>query len=134
MDTPADGYSPTQRYAREAAAELAYPRERYGRRVGTLWAAPIVAIRHAVTDGVDMSWNDGSGNCVGVDTELMYPERGRRADQAKAVCVGCPLLEPCREHGIRHEYFGVFGGLSENERRVIRRQRYRQRVEGGDAA
>jgi hypothetical protein len=56
------------------------------------------------------------------DTDLdWYPGRGARLDEHKAVCAGCPQLAPCRDWGIRHELYGVFGGLGQNERARIRR-------------
>jgi hypothetical protein len=56
------------------------------------------------------------------DTDLdWYPGRGARLDEHKTVCAGCPQLAPCRDWGIRHELYGVFGGLGQNERARIRR-------------
>lgn len=42
---------------------------------------------------------------------------------AIAICYTCPVVAECREHGISHEAHGIWGGLSENERRRARRQR-----------
>lgn len=64
------------------------------------------------------------GACRGADTLLFFHpdgERGsarrRRQAAAKAVCARCPVLERCRQHALRvHEPYGVWGGLSEEER------------------
>jgi hypothetical protein len=46
-----------------------------------------------------------------------------KATALKVVCRGCPLEVGCREWGIAHETWGVFGGLDEAERRQWRRAR-----------
>lgn len=64
------------------------------------------------------------GACRGVDTVLFFHpdgERGsaraRRQAAAKAVCADCPVLEACRRHALAvHEPYGVWGGMSEEER------------------
>ena len=71
----------------------------------------------------DLSWQDGAG-CRGADQDLFFPERGASTRKAKAICAACPVREACLEFAIRHgERFGIWGGLSERERRKIRRQR-----------
>lgn len=64
------------------------------------------------------------GSCRGMDpSEFFHPEgergnqRRSRAEMAKAVCRGCQVLEECREHALAvREPYGVWGGLSEEER------------------
>lgn len=63
-------------------------------------------------------------NCLGVDPELFFPERGASTREAKAVCAGCAVRLECLEYALRnHEKFGIWGGLSERERRRLRRRR-----------
>lgn len=63
-------------------------------------------------------------NCLGVDPDLFFPEKGATTREAKEVCRGCVVREPCLEFALQNgEKFGVWGGLSERERRRIRRQR-----------
>lgn len=63
-------------------------------------------------------------NCLGVDPDLFFPERGASTKDAKGVCAGCVVREDCLEYALTHgEKFGIWGGLSERERRRIRRQR-----------
>jgi len=65
-----------------------------------------------------------SANCLGVDPDLFFPERGASTKEAKAVCHGCVVREDCLEYALANgEKFGIWGGLSERERRRIRRQR-----------
>jgi WhiB family transcriptional regulator, redox-sensing transcriptional regulator len=64
------------------------------------------------------------GNCLGVDEELFFPERGASTRAAKEVCRGCVVREDCLDYALdNNEKFGIWGGLSERERRRIRRQR-----------
>lgn len=68
----------------------------------------------------DPIWQD-LANCFGVDPDLFFPARGESAKEAKAVCSGCIVKDDCLAAGL-HERFGIWGGLSERERRVIRRR------------
>jgi len=71
----------------------------------------------------DRSWQSKS-NCMGVDPELFFPERGASTREAKEVCRGCVVREDCLEFALANgEKFGIWGGMSERERRRIRRQR-----------
>lgn len=71
----------------------------------------------------DLAWQEYA-NCLGVDPDLFFPERGASTREAKEVCRGCVVREECLEYAITHaEKFGIWGGLSERERRRIRRER-----------
>lgn len=65
------------------------------------------------------SWRDQAA-CKGL-TNLFYTERGEPSVQAKRVCARCPVQAECREAGMA-EHFGIWGGLSEQERRQERRK------------
>jgi WhiB family transcriptional regulator, redox-sensing transcriptional regulator len=74
-------------------------------------------------------------NCMGVDPDLFFPERGASTREAKEVCRGCVVREDCLEYALANgEKFGIWGGLSERERRKIRRRRALERRGGGAAA
>ncbi len=76
----------------------------------------------------DKSWQMLS-NCLGVDPDLFFPERGASTKDAKAVCQGCVVREDCLEYALTNrEKFGIWGGLSERERRRIRRERAQARA------
>jgi WhiB family redox-sensing transcriptional regulator len=67
-------------------------------------------------------------NCMGVDPDLFFPERGASTREAKEVCRGCLVRQDCLEYALANgEKFGIWGGLSERERRQLRRQRQMQR-------
>jgi WhiB family redox-sensing transcriptional regulator len=71
----------------------------------------------------DRAWQD-QANCLGVDPDLFFPERGASTREAKEVCRGCEVREQCLEYALANgEKFGIWGGLSERERRRLRRQR-----------
>jgi WhiB family transcriptional regulator, redox-sensing transcriptional regulator len=74
-------------------------------------------------------------NCMGVDPDLFFPERGASTKEAKEVCRGCVVREDCLEFALANgEKFGIWGGLSERERRRIRRRRAMERRSTGAAS
>ena len=82
----------------------------------------------------DRSWQD-EANCMGVDPDLFFPERGASTREAKEVCRGCVVRVECLEYALANgEKFGIWGGMSERERRRIRRARAQARRAGGAAA
>jgi hypothetical protein len=53
--------------------------------------------------------------------DLFFPERGQPTDEAKAVCQGCPVSHACFMFAIQSgEIFGIWGGMSGDQRRQIR--------------
>lgn len=68
-------------------------------------------------------WQDYA-NCLGVDPDLFFPARGASTEEAKEVCRGCVVREDCLEYALESgEKVGIWGGMSERERRRLRRQR-----------
>ncbi len=62
--------------------------------------------------------------CRGLDPDIFYPASDEEAEEAKVVCDQCPVRQLCLEHALSHrERDGVWGGLTERERRRIIRQR-----------
>lgn len=69
------------------------------------------------------TWRIGA-LCAQVDPEIFYPDVGQPTRPAKAVCATCPVRGFCLDEALEtNERYGVWGGLSERERRAIRRQR-----------
>ena len=69
-----------------------------------------------------MNWQ-ARGACVGLDPDLFFPERGEPWDEAKAVCLGCPVRVQCLEFALGNlSLLGVWGATSHRERRRLRRQ------------
>jgi WhiB family transcriptional regulator, redox-sensing transcriptional regulator len=78
---------------------------------------------HTTSVTLNENWQD-QANCLGVDPDLFFPERGASTREAKEVCRGCTVRADCLEFALQNgEKFGIWGGLSERERRRIRRQR-----------
>lgn len=48
---------------------------------------------------------------------------GPQTEEALAVCQTCPVITECREYAIHFESFGVWGGMTEHQRRLERRRR-----------
>jgi len=71
----------------------------------------------------DRGWQSRA-NCMGVDPDLFFPERGASTREAKEVCRGCVVKDDCLECALDNgEKFGIWGGMSERERRRLRRAR-----------
>ena len=69
------------------------------------------------------------GLCAEVGGELFFPEKGdlRSARAAKSVCRRCAVIDECREYAMdAHEPYGVWGGMSERDRRLLRAARNRE--------
>ena len=82
-----------------------------------------IGTRQATSTDEDSGWQLAA-NCLSVDPDLFFPERGASTKEAKAVCQGCEVRNDCLEYALANgEKFGIWGGLSERERRRIRRQR-----------
>lgn len=71
--------------------------------------------------GIAPSWHILAA-CRGMDPDLFFPERGASTREAKAICTACPVRVDCLAQafttGERH---GIWGGLSERQRRTTRR-------------
>lgn len=53
-----------------------------------------------------------------------------REEAAKRVCARCPVMVECREHALlQPEPYGVWGGLTAAERRVVLARRRRREME-----
>lgn len=80
------------------------------------------------------SWRE-SAACRGVDANVFFPADDGDAGAAKAICATCPVRQACLEYAIvTRQADGVWGGLTEVERRRLRRRRQDQRRRAGQAA
>lgn len=72
-----------------------------------------VAVRHWSLDAA----------CRGMDPRFWFPERGEITSEAKRICSECPVQPDCLDESLRNgERHGVWGGLSERQRRRIHRR------------
>lgn len=62
--------------------------------------------------------------CAQTDPEAFFPEKGGSTRDAKKICTTCEVRAQCLEYALLNdERFGIWGGLSERERRRLRRAR-----------
>ena len=79
-----------------------------------------------------MDWRDKSA-CLTVDPELFFPDGNtgpavEQIEKAKAVCARCTVTEVCLQYALETgQDSGVWGGLSEDERRALKRRAARAR-------
>jgi WhiB family transcriptional regulator, redox-sensing transcriptional regulator len=93
----------------------------------------MLTTRRFSTEVAALSWQE-AGACRDADLTLFFSpdgdddgsaeraaERRRRLRQAIQICQECPVRQVCRRYALEHgEKFGVWGGLTETERRRIR--------------
>lgn len=62
--------------------------------------------------------------CAQTDPEAFFPEKGGSTRDAKKICTTCEVRAQCLDYALANdERFGIWGGLSERERRRLRRAR-----------
>ncbi len=82
----------------------------------------------SILGGLEERGWQARANCMGVDPDLFFPERGASTKEAKEVCRGCVVQGDCLEFALENgEKFGIWGGMSERERRRLRRARALER-------
>ena len=80
------------------------------------------------SDVEDLPFSDGPlawqqhALCAQPDPEAFFPEKGGSTREAKAGCQSCEVRQQCLAYALANdERFGIWGGLSERERRRLRR-------------
>ena len=90
-------------------------RSRYMRQEGP-------SIQLETGEVVELSWQERA-LCAQTDPEAFFPEKGGSTREAKRVCTSCDVRSECLEYALAHdERFGIWGGLSERERRRLKRR------------
>ena len=78
-------------------------------------------IRPAVEDEA-LAWQTDA-LCAQTDPESFFPEKGGSTREAKRICESCEVRSDCLDYALENdERFGIWGGLSERERRKLRRE------------
>lgn len=71
---------------------------------------------------VEQEWQD-QALCAQTDPEAFFPEKGGSTREAKRICQACAVRDECLEYALEHdERFGIWGGLSDRERRRLKRE------------
>jgi WhiB family transcriptional regulator, redox-sensing transcriptional regulator len=73
-------------------------------------------------EGGALSWQERA-LCAQTDPEAFFPEKGGSTREAKKVCLACEVRGECLEYALANdERFGIWGGLSERERRKLKKR------------
>ncbi len=68
-----------------------------------------------------LAWQDRA-LCAQTDPETFFPNKGEPTREAKKVCLSCDVRSECLAYALNNEEkFGVWGGLSERERRRLKK-------------
>ena len=69
-----------------------------------------------------LAWQSDS-LCAQTDPEAFFPEKGGSTRDAKKICSSCEARQRCLDYALENdERFGIWGGLSERERRKLRKR------------
>ena len=73
-------------------------------------------------DDNQLAWQADS-LCAQTDPEAFFPEKGGSTRDAKRICTSCEVKAQCLDYALANdERFGIWGGLSERERRKLRKR------------
>ena len=82
----------------------------------------VPGVRGKIDDDNPLSWQTDS-LCAQTDPEAFFPEKGGSTRDAKKICTSCEVKAQCLEYALQNdERFGIWGGLSERERRKLRKR------------
>ena len=74
-----------------------------------------------LNDFVNLPKITGKEACLIVeDPDLFFSDFGLDIALAKDICAECPMIEACRTYAMKHENYGVWGGLSADDRFKLR--------------
>lgn len=78
----------------------------------------------------NQEWQDLAA-CREVPVEMFFPPAEQESEVAKAVCADCTVRQPCLEFALGEaERFGIWGGLTSQERRSLAAKRRKARLTG----
>ena len=81
----------------------------------------IVSAPASVSTTPSADWST-RGTCVGTDPDALFVQ-GKEQRVAKVVCRGCPVALDCLADALDNRTeFGVWGGMTERERRALLRR------------
>jgi len=83
--------------------------------------APVLLLFGSTDEDAALAWQERA-LCAQTDPEAFFPEKGGSTREAKKVCTRCDVRAECLEYALAHdERFGIWGGLSERERRKLKK-------------
>jgi WhiB family redox-sensing transcriptional regulator len=82
----------------------------------------VPGVRRPVEEDNPLAWQ-ADALCAQTDPEAFFPEKGGSTRDAKRICTSCEVRAQCLEYALENdERFGIWGGLSERERRKLKRR------------
>ena len=82
----------------------------------------VPGVRQGSEDETVLAWQ-ADALCAQTDPEAFFPEKGGSTREAKRICESCEVTSECLEYALQNdERFGIWGGLSERERRKLRKR------------
>ncbi|WOF24191.1 WhiB family transcriptional regulator [Microbacterium betulae] len=82
----------------------------------------VPGVRPATDEETALSWQSDA-LCAQTDPEAFFPEKGGSTRDAKRICGSCDVRAQCLDYALQNdERFGIWGGLSERERRKLKRR------------
>jgi WhiB family redox-sensing transcriptional regulator len=76
-----------------------------------------------------LAWRERAA-CAGKQDLFFSDHMGSLVKKAKAICEQCQVLEECRAYALSNTEYGVWGGMTANERRkYLRKHRLMQKYE-----
>lgn len=85
-------------------------------------SAPDFEYTHASFIELDTTWHTDA-LCAQVDTDIFFPEKGGSTKEAKRICGDCLVQAECLSYALATgERFGIWGRMSERDRRRIKTQ------------
>lgn len=102
------------------------PRSKGSQVPGNWYVDPVFlgvpGVRKIHEDEEALAWQTDA-LCAQTDPEAFFPEKGGSTREAKRICDGCEVRSECLDYALANdERFGIWGGLSERERRKLRRE------------
>jgi len=98
--------------------DAAFPSDLDGPGAGV---APVLLLFGSTDEDSALAWQERA-LCAQTDPEAFFPEKGGSTREAKKVCTRCDVRAECLEYALAHdERFGIWGGLSERERRKLKK-------------
>ncbi|MFC7617592.1 WhiB family transcriptional regulator [Actinokineospora soli] len=86
------------------------------------WERPEAGLPGFLDEAEEQEWQERA-LCAQTDPEAFFPEKGGSTREAKRICLGCEVRAECLEYALAHdERFGIWGGLSERERRKLKKR------------
>lgn len=89
-------------------------------------ASPLPTLDTLADFASGLEWQERA-LCAQADPERFFPERGDNTLDAKRVCMACEVRTECLNYALENdEQWGVWGGLSDRQRRALKREQRKE--------